>query len=224
MVGTCGGNGPELVYTWTPSVSGHAVVSTCGTALDTVLYLRDACASTSEIACSDDACGSASSLALEVDGGKTYYLVADTRSAGTTGSLTLSVAFTPRSCVAPPTFAAAGGTRTGTTAGSGSLQPTGCSDGSAPEVVYAWKPAKSGVATFSTCGSTFDTLLYLRDGTCTGAELKCDDDRPSTVTCSETLSSWLQATVVAGHTYYIVVDGLHIDSLGAYTLNVTAPP
>src|SRR2546429_280599 len=54
LAGSCGSSGtsPEVVFQWTPSVSGTATIATCGagTNFDTVLYLRGgACASGSEV-------------------------------------------------------------------------------------------------------------------------------------------------------------------------------
>src|SRR5439155_195722 len=67
LAGSCGSSGtsPELVFQWTPSVSGTATIETCGasTNFDTVLYLRSgACTSGSEAGCNDDACTNSTGL------------------------------------------------------------------------------------------------------------------------------------------------------------------
>src|SRR2546423_10614414 len=52
-------NAPEAVYTWTPAVSGTAVVATCGSGFDTVLALETGCGdrnSTPSAGCVDDNC------------------------------------------------------------------------------------------------------------------------------------------------------------------------
>src|SRR5437763_1396429 len=101
LVGSCGSSGtaPERVYQWTPAVSGTATIQTCGagTTFDTVLYLRSgACASGSEVACNDDACANstgvfrASSIALTVTAGQTYFIVVDGYG-GAQGTFTLQV-------------------------------------------------------------------------------------------------------------------------------------
>jgi hypothetical protein len=122
---------------------------------------------------------------------------------------------------------AEGGTFTGVTSGlstqSGSC---GISD-KAPEAIFQWTPASSGPATIATCGSAtlYDTVLYLRSGTCGGAELGCSDDsagcgtgEPSTYHASR-----LTPTVTAGQTYFIVVDGYN-GAKGAFSLSITPPP
>ena len=88
QAGSCGNSGtsPELVFQWTPSVSGTATIATCGagTNFDTVLYLRSGgCASGSEAGCNDDACTNstglfrASRLTPTVTAGQTYFIVVD---------------------------------------------------------------------------------------------------------------------------------------------------
>src|SRR5439155_5754141 len=88
QAGSCGNSGtsPELVFQWTPSVSGPATIETCGagTNFDTVLYLRSGgCASGSEAGCNDDACTNstglfrASRLTPTVTAGQTYFIIVD---------------------------------------------------------------------------------------------------------------------------------------------------
>ena len=122
-------------------------------------------------------------------------------------------------CSSPIVIPAAGGNLNGTTSGvsqqTGSCQPR---SGSSPEKVFQWTPTVSGTATIQTCGgvTNFDTVLYVRRGSCTsGAEVKCDDD-----TCG--FASSIAPTVTAGQTYYIFVDGYNGD-FGAFSLKVTPP-
>ena len=108
-----------------------------------------------------------------------------------------------------------GGLFTGTTSGTGSLAGScGFGSGSSPENIYAWTPSTSHLALVTTCvGSTYDTILYVRQGSCNGPELACNDD-----SCGG--ASRVQPYVTAGITYYIVVDGYAGDS-GNYTLYVS---
>ena len=103
----------------------------------------------------------------------------------------------------------------------------------APEAVFVWTPAASGTATIETCGAgtAFDTVVYLRDTTCAGAELACNDDTLSCATgdiCGNRghHGSLVTPTVFAGHTYVIVVDGYAGScggSSGAFALTVIPP-
>jgi hypothetical protein len=123
---------------------------------------------------------------------------------------------------------AAGGTVTGNTAGSSTLQGSCGASGTAPERVYQWTPATSGTATIQTCnnlGTSFDTVVYLRSGTCAaGAEIACNDDMAgcSTSEPSGYHGSRISPFVTAGQTYFIVVDGYGGRS-GAFALSVVPP-
>jgi hypothetical protein len=91
--------------------------------------------------------------------------------------------------------------------------------------VFAWTPSQSGTATISTCGAgttSFDTVVYVRTGTCggAGAALACDDDGAGCATASDPQkASRVQLAVTAGTTYFIVVDGYN-GARGSFTLNV----
>jgi hypothetical protein len=102
------------------------------------------------------------------------------------------------------------GTRSGASCGDG---------GSGTETEYRWVAPAAGTyeittADTSAAGGTYDTILYVLDGSCTGDELACDDDglasRLSTVT----------VTVTAGQVLIIVVDAYGTDEAGSFTLNI----
>src|SRR5204863_3606347 len=92
-----------------------------------------------------------------------------------------------------------------------------------PEKVFKWTPTVSGTATIQTCGSgtNFDTILYMRSGTCTGAEVACNDDSCANST-GLARASKITPTVTAGVAYYIVVDG-YGGAAGTFALTVTSP-
>src|SRR5439155_1371561 len=81
------GQAPEHVYAWTPSVSGTASISTCGsnTSFDTVLYVNTPGNGSAPIACADDSDGCAisdgsgrgSRVNVDVTAGTTYYIYVD---------------------------------------------------------------------------------------------------------------------------------------------------
>jgi hypothetical protein len=108
-----------------------------------------------------------------------------------------------------------GGTFPGTTATAGSVLGSCGGSSASPERTFEWTPAASGLATVSLCGSAYDTVLYIRQGGCRGAEIDCHDDD-----CR--LSSSLGVLVFAGRTYTIVVDG-YSGLSGSFTLAVTPP-
>src|SRR3989442_14471565 len=84
-------------------------------------------------------------------------------------------------CSSPTVLPAQGGTISGTTSGTSALAGSCGSSGTAPEHVFQWTPTVSGTAIIQTCGAgtTFDTVLYLRSGSCaSGPEVAagCNDD------------------------------------------------
>lgn len=118
-------------------------------------------------------------------------------------------------CPATTSIPSGGGTFTGVTSGASNVAGRCAATATAPEQTFSWTPATSGVATIQTCGSALDTVVYLRTGSCGGANVACDDD-----TCG--FQSSIRPVVVAGQPYTIVVDGFD-GSAGAFTLTVTPP-
>jgi uncharacterized delta-60 repeat protein len=121
--------------------------------------------------------------------------------------------------VVPP----GGGVFVGATAGPRALAGA-CGGRGAPEAVYRWTPASSGVATIETCGpgTDFDTVLHVRSGSCAAeTEAACNDDACADATGAG-LASRVTLPVVAGETYAIVVDGAGA-ARGGYRLTVTPP-
>src|SRR5437867_2499532 len=251
LAGSCGrsGESPEQVFQWTPTVSGTATIQTCGaaTTFDTVLYLRSGVCSTGpEVAagCNDDTCPNATGLfrasriTPTVTAGQTYFIVVDGYG-GAQGTFSLTV--TPPAdpvptttttlpgggaCSSPTAIPAPGGTFSGTTSGTSALAGSCGRSGESPEQVFQWTPTVSGTATIQTCGAatTFDTVLYLRSGVCSGGPevaAGCNDD-----TCPNATglfrASRITPTVTAGQTYFIVVDG-YAGAQGTFSLTVTPP-
>lgn len=111
-----------------------------------------------------------------------------------------------------------GSNSTATTDGSATCGLIGNPGGN--DVWWRYVAGATGTATLDTCGSTFDTLLSVRD-VCGGAEVACNDDqleggcsRPPPV-----LQSRVQLDVVEGTSYFVRVAGWGGDR-GAITLNI----
>jgi len=130
------------------------------------------------------------------------------------------------SCAAVATVPAAGGTFAGSTQHGGTLTATCGAGPAAPERVFRWTPAYSGVAIIDTCDgrSAFDTVVSLRADTCEGAEVACNDDTAGCATTepNDHHGSRLAAAVTGGRTYYVVVDGYGAGA-GAFSLTITPP-
>jgi len=222
----------DVVYSFAPNANVCVDISLCGSGYDTEVVVYQNNVGT-PVACQDDSptCGLQSRLSnVPLIAGNTYYIVVDGYAAST-GSFLLTI--TPPAgagtCASPTVLPAGGGSVLGATSGSSGVAGT-CGGAGAPEKVFSWTPTRSGVATLQTCSTTqttYDTVLYLRDTTCAGAELACNDDTAGCGTTTDVSNphrgSKVTPTVTAGHTYVVVVDGYGADS-GSFSLTVTAPP
>ena len=85
---------------------------------------------------------------------------------------------------------------------------------------FEFTAPRPGVYSINTDGSTYDTVLYAHDMSCTGVELACNDDDPSTFG----VTSSIELTLRAMQSIIIVLDGFSTSSAGDYTLNIVAPP
>ena len=98
--------------------------------------------------------------------------------------------------------------------------PAACAGGAtpAPDVTYVVRlPTRSNVV-FDTDGTTWDTVLYIYSGACSGTPVACNDDIGG-----GNLASRISTTLDAG-TYYIVVDGYQSSHFGPFVLNSSVRP
>lgn len=110
---------------------------------------------------------------------------------------------------------------TGTTAGYANDYDEVCpyTGSTSPDVVYKYTPTTNIIVNIFTCNSGYDTKIYVYDNVYTpGFPLACNDD--SSLCSGPSYRSYIQQLqLVAGHTYYIVVDGYYGAS-GAYEFHV----
>ncbi|MEO6029542.1 MAG: hypothetical protein ABIR79_21975 [Candidatus Binatia bacterium] len=251
----CGGsNSPEIVYEWTPTTSERVSIgTTVSGSYDSIVSVREAECGTSqcaaptcevgaEIACNDNSrecrqSSKESSLVVDVEAGRTYFVVVD--GVSTAGQFKLSVSQPspnptpgPNVVCAHTPIPAIGGTVTGTTSGGAPVPGLSvCDDDDGPEAVFTWTPEVSGVARIATCeaGTDFDTAVSVRDGTCGGTRIAYDDDGCfNDISLHEFVASVITPTVEAGKTYVIVVDGVdksngRSSDRGNFKLSVTPP-
>lgn len=94
--------------------------------------------------------------------------------------------------------------------------------GTAPDVVYSYTPATNMSITASLCtpgtATDYDTKLYIYENACPGTVTACEDDSCSAPLYANYVSE-VAADLIAGNTYYFVVDG-YGTSAGNYTLLV----
>ena len=231
---SCGGGGasaPDMTYRWTAPAAGTYRIDTSGSAFDTVLYVRSGSCGGAELACNDDSGGTLQSqVTLNLTAGQTSLIIVDGY-ANSSGNYSLHItrSATPTPTVRTPiptsvpcAAATLGSTFpvsvSGTTAGRmNSMNGASCGGGgNAPDVTYQWTARAAGTYTIDTIGSSYDTVLYVRNATCGGTQLACDDDSGGNLT------SRVSVTLSAGQTIVVVVDGFGSAS-GNYNLHITTP-
>jgi hypothetical protein len=109
---------------------------------------------------------------------------------------------------------------TGSTIGAQNLMggaSCGAGGGAAPDASFLFTAPVTAAYQIDTLGSAFDTILYVRNATCAGAQLACNDD------ANGSLQSLVTVPLSAGQSVVIVVDGYSTLS-GAFTLNVRLAP
>jgi len=108
---------------------------------------------------------------------------------------------------------------TGTTVGlSNDHDTSACADAPAGDAAFLWEAPWDGTFAAHTTGSDFDTVLSVRDTSCAGSELACNDD--AFLAASEVVFG-----LSAGDQVVIIVDG-HFGAEGDYVLSIEAsnPP
>ena len=237
----CASIGATSWYRYDAPSSQPLLMSTAGSSFDTALavYVSSAGPTTSftpltSIGCIDDSGGSPQARAILYPvAGVTYYIQVGGYS-GAAGRLHLSfesivVASNDNVASAWPVTSdpavwnvSTFGARTEV----GEPQPCG-QIGST--VWYRWVPSRTGVATVSTSGSNFDTVLAIYAGPSSGASfpslvlLECNDD----VAGSTNSYSQVSGGVIAGATYYLQLggySGYSGSSSIAFSVTVAATP
>ncbi len=103
----------------------------------------------------------------------------------------------------------------GTTSGQANEIGASCGGGATgPELGYLFTAPFAGSYVFDTIGSTYDTVLHVRNTNCSGGELACDDDAGGGA------ASKLTVALAANQTVEVFVDGFGGQS-GAFTLHIT---
>jgi hypothetical protein len=91
-----------------------------------------------------------------------------------------------------------------------------------PDVVYAYEPAADMCVSISLCNSYYDTKVYVYEDAVGNVPIDgCNDDNFDCVNPPVSYTSWIPSVqLLAGHVYYIVVDGYGSAS-GNYVLEMT---
>jgi len=231
---TCATVQKDVWYTWQSPVSGTVVVSLCTqTTTDTVMgiWASGVCPPTTEIACSDDDCGTQSTASFAAVSGTSYLIQLGAFSVSGSYNTNFTISGPPvppanDDCAAATPISGTGlfpFTTVNASTGTQGQAEASCLffgfTGIARDVWYNWTAPSTGIATVETCGQTsLDSKLaaYTGTGCPTGSALACNDDA-----CA--LQSRIQFACTAGQVYAIQL-GSYPDgggTSGAGNLNIT---
>jgi len=109
-----------------------------------------------------------------------------------------------------------GGRFTGTTTGPSEHAGGSCANGNGPEVFYHFTLLTASDVFITTHGSSFDTVVYVKECDCDGPEIACNNDADGLTT------SVIHLRDLAAGAYNIFVDGRQGTDQGDYQLHVYA--
>jgi hypothetical protein len=106
----------------------------------------------------------------------------------------------------------------GTTVGKGNRY--GICDGDGPDVTFGWSAPATATYRIDLCSSPnpFDSTLSVRNGSCAGEVLACNDDDDD---CGDSGASGVTVSLTVGQSVVITVDGFFDDDEGDYQLAIT---
>jgi hypothetical protein len=201
-------------FTFTPAITEQVTVSTCGSAIDTVVQVfTGSCGALQRVAygCDDDngpACtGNRASLVFYGLAGTNYYiLVGSFGAAGGNISVTAASGLFNDSCVNALTLAyGVPLTMTTANATTATNEIPSCQPVFGKSVWFKFASPITGPVPISTCGSSFDTVLQVYTNACGALTpvICADDDGPY---CAGTNAS-LTLNALAATDYYIMAGG-----------------
>jgi hypothetical protein len=206
--------GLDRSYAFVAPQTGVYVIDSAGSSFDTVLYVTaGACEPGPALICNDDAFeDSTSQVWLGLDAGELVTIHVDGLDDGSFGNFTLSLDLEPDPCPLPLELGA-----TLPTSSAGMLEPgpgevAGSCGGGGNELYLQWTAPVAGSYVFDTIGSSFDTVLHVRDASCFD-ELACDDDGVGS-------QSQVELELDAGQTIVLVLDAFGIEDGGSYELHI----
>jgi hypothetical protein len=89
-----------------------------------------------------------------------------------------------------------------------------------PDVVYSYVATQDICVSVSLCNSFYDTKVYVYEDA-VGNLVGCNDDNFDCVNPPVSFTSWIpEVIMLAGHTYYVVVDG-YFGASGNYVMDIT---
>jgi len=221
--GSCawGSGAPEVVYELVLTSAMDVLFDLAAPGWYGIVYVTLGTCDGTEVGCAIDY-DPASVMSL---GAGTYYVFVDGADSGDEGDYTLTV----REYI-PPTpvtgnddcGSAYALTASGTYGGNDSAltdnaEPATCATSArgrgGHDAFFSFTLTATTTVSLNTDGSSYDTILYIRQGSCTGTEIACDDDSGAGT------ASAITRSLTAG-TYYVILDDFYHTN-GDWILNVT---
>jgi hypothetical protein len=219
QVNGCGGASFDRTLAWIAPQDGIIAFASRGVSppWSTSIAVRDGSCSGAELGCTTDLGVGGSLTRVQVRAGQLYVIVVDGSSITQSGAYELAIEAANLNCPDRDL-----GSTTGTPVLSGNTASArddfvgSCGGASSRDRSYTFTAASPGTHTFDTYGSAFDTVLYVLDGACVGAELGCNND-------TLVLQSELSLSLAAGQQVTVVIDGTSPVATGDFDLNITGP-
>ena len=209
---TCGGSGGDIFFRFSLMAPQLVYLSTYGSTLDTVLTLYSGVCPGTEAACANDGCGLPQShLAQNLPAGE-YTVAVKAATAGATGTVKLSfqssICNTAQALSGPATI-------NGNTTNASDVLTSGCgAPGGRDDLYYLVSCPGQTTLTASTCGTGFDTVLAVRQGSCRSVDAVCNND-----SCG--LQSSVSTSLNKPGLWFLSVDGINATQFGPYQLTVS---
>jgi hypothetical protein len=206
--GSCGSSSTaDTFVTWTAPATDTFVFDTVGSSADTTLWVVADTCDGEELACDEDTFGSDAQVTIALTRGDEIVIGVEAA-----GSWVLSA--WQGDC---PDFSIGSELAvSGTTAAGNDYTSSICNSDPEAAVTFRWVAPSAGTWTFSTDGSAFDTILMLKEDTCDGSEIDCNDDYVESSFGYSLASTYL----AAGEVVAITLGGYNGDT-GSYLLTIT---
>ncbi len=208
---------PDSEYVFTAPEAGQYVFDVTATNYQPLVYVLDGSCSGAELACSANASGvpgvAQSAVSVELARDQAVTVVVEGMF-GARGPFTLDISQLGGVCPDEDLGSELPVSVDGTTLGAENSVVPSCGDVSSPDHTYLWTAPATGLYNFDLAGSSYDTVLQLRDGSCAGPELACNDNNGFAG-----LQSRVSASLSEGQTVAVSIDGR--GASGAYTLVIS---
>lgn len=209
----------ESVFVWTAPFDGLFEFHTVGSSFDTVLSVQDGFCGGPELGCNDDTIGAFSSVTAKLATGQTVTAIVEGLG-GQLGEVVLNVENLgeppPPSCEVQAVIDDLTGDFASSTFGLPSQWSSDfCGGADAQEFVFLWTPPFTGTFRVEIVAASFDTVLYVRQFDCFGAELGCNNPGGGTNPAFDVFLFAEDGSVM------IFVDGAIPGTAGEFTLRIT---